>query len=95
MGNGEINRTANIGCVSPVTQVFFAFLAETNLNTGSCLDAMALAARCGLRFLADRLCYMPGIMPFMLRIIFIMPPPLSFFIIVCIWSNWASIRFTS
>ncbi|GGZ07357.1 hypothetical protein GCM10007388_46050 [Pseudoduganella plicata] len=29
----------------------------------------------------------PGIMPFIDRIIFIMPPPESFFIIVCICSN--------
>ena len=29
----------------------------------------------------------PGIMPFMPRIIFIMPPPFSFFIIDCICSN--------
>ena len=38
---------------------------------------------------------MPGIMPFMARIIFIMPPPDSFFIIDCICSNWVSMRFTS
>ena len=31
--------------------------------------------------------FRPGIMPFMERIIFIMPPPDSFFIIVCICSN--------
>jgi len=30
---------------------------------------------------------MPGSMPFMPRIIFIMPPPLSFFIMDCICSN--------
>jgi len=38
---------------------------------------------------------MPGIMPFIPRIIFIRPPPLSFFIIVFIWSYWVSMRFTS
>ena len=37
----------------------------------------------------------PGIMPFRLRIIFIIPPPLSFFIIDCICSNCDSIRLTS
>lgn len=31
--------------------------------------------------------FRPGIMPFMERIIFIMPPPDSFFIMVCICSN--------
>ena len=39
--------------------------------------------------------HIPGIMPFIPRIIFIKPPPLSFFIIDCIWSNCASMRLTS